>query len=99
MSTLAEFMILSGADNRPPMLEKHMYNSWKSRMEPWKERGGGMHGEVGGQGFVASIACWRLISRRLDKWRSWWEIVTLSPRLKNGSSEFSRVVMSGFARG
>ncbi|GKF28622.1 hypothetical protein Tco_0094964, partial [Tanacetum coccineum] len=22
-----------GADNRPPMLEKDMYNSWKSRME------------------------------------------------------------------
>ncbi|GJZ40128.1 retrovirus-related pol polyprotein from transposon TNT 1-94 [Tanacetum coccineum] len=33
MSTLAEFMILSGADNRPPMLEKHLYDSWKSRME------------------------------------------------------------------
>nr|GEV30057.1 hypothetical protein [Tanacetum cinerariifolium] len=33
MSTLAEFMILSGADNRPPMLEKHLYYSWKSRME------------------------------------------------------------------
>nr|GEU71043.1 retrovirus-related Pol polyprotein from transposon TNT 1-94 [Tanacetum cinerariifolium] len=29
MSTLAEFLILSGADNRPPMLEKHMYDSWK----------------------------------------------------------------------
>nr|GEZ95302.1 hypothetical protein [Tanacetum cinerariifolium] len=26
-------MILSGADNRPPMLEKDMYDSWKSRME------------------------------------------------------------------
>nr|GEY60761.1 hypothetical protein [Tanacetum cinerariifolium] len=25
--------ILSGADNRPPMLEKDMYNSWKSKME------------------------------------------------------------------
>nr|GEV88977.1 ribonuclease H-like domain-containing protein [Tanacetum cinerariifolium] len=25
--------ILSGADNRPPMLEKDMYESWKSRME------------------------------------------------------------------
>ncbi|GJY79458.1 hypothetical protein Tco_0485259 [Tanacetum coccineum] len=24
MSTLAEFMILSGADNRPPMLKKHL---------------------------------------------------------------------------
>ncbi|GKE90013.1 hypothetical protein Tco_1567488 [Tanacetum coccineum] len=33
MSTIAEFMILSGADNRPPMLEKHLYDSWKSRME------------------------------------------------------------------
>ncbi|GJR59083.1 hypothetical protein Tco_1501245 [Tanacetum coccineum] len=33
MSTLAEFMILFGADNRPPMLEKHLYDSWKSIME------------------------------------------------------------------
>nr|GEV02309.1 hypothetical protein [Tanacetum cinerariifolium] len=33
MTTLAEFMILSGADNRPLMLEKHLYDSWKSRME------------------------------------------------------------------
>ncbi|GJV92423.1 hypothetical protein Tco_1540236 [Tanacetum coccineum] len=33
MSTLAEFMILSGADNHPSMLEKHLYDSRKSRME------------------------------------------------------------------
>ncbi|GJW41414.1 hypothetical protein Tco_0067259 [Tanacetum coccineum] len=33
MSILAEFMILSGGDNRPPMLEKHLYDSWKSIME------------------------------------------------------------------
>ncbi|GKA21985.1 hypothetical protein Tco_0707947 [Tanacetum coccineum] len=33
MYTLAEFMILSGAGNRPPMLEKHLYDSWKSRIE------------------------------------------------------------------
>ncbi|GJV92426.1 hypothetical protein Tco_1540239 [Tanacetum coccineum] len=32
-NTLAEYMILSGADNRPPMLDKDMYDSWKSRME------------------------------------------------------------------
>ncbi|GKE36036.1 hypothetical protein Tco_1455358 [Tanacetum coccineum] len=32
MSTLAEFMIVAGADNRPPMLDKTMYNSWQSRM-------------------------------------------------------------------
>ncbi|GJW03429.1 retrovirus-related pol polyprotein from transposon TNT 1-94 [Tanacetum coccineum] len=33
MTTLAEFMLLSGTDNRPPMLDKDLYDSWKSRME------------------------------------------------------------------
>ncbi|GJZ03947.1 hypothetical protein Tco_0537222 [Tanacetum coccineum] len=33
MTTLADKAILSGADNRPPMLEKDMYDSWKNIME------------------------------------------------------------------
>nr|GEX24982.1 hypothetical protein [Tanacetum cinerariifolium] len=33
MTSLADKEILSGADNRPPKLEKDMYDSWKSRME------------------------------------------------------------------
>nr|GEZ97673.1 hypothetical protein [Tanacetum cinerariifolium] len=33
MASLADKAILSSADNRPPMLEKDMYDSWKSRME------------------------------------------------------------------
>ncbi|GKB18919.1 hypothetical protein Tco_0852842 [Tanacetum coccineum] len=33
MTTLVDKAILSGSDNRPPMLEKDMYDSWKSRME------------------------------------------------------------------
>nr|GEY25619.1 hypothetical protein [Tanacetum cinerariifolium] len=33
MTTLADKAILSGADNRPPMLEKDMYDSWKIQME------------------------------------------------------------------
>nr|GEU53398.1 hypothetical protein [Tanacetum cinerariifolium] len=32
-NTLAEYMILSGADNRPPMFDKDLYDSWNSRME------------------------------------------------------------------
>ncbi|GJV99760.1 retrovirus-related pol polyprotein from transposon TNT 1-94 [Tanacetum coccineum] len=28
-NTLAEYMILSGVDNRPPMLDKDLYDSWK----------------------------------------------------------------------
>ncbi|GJR08768.1 hypothetical protein Tco_0791420 [Tanacetum coccineum] len=31
-------MILSGTDNRPPMLNKDLYDSWKSRMEYMKNR-------------------------------------------------------------
>nr|GEU79373.1 hypothetical protein [Tanacetum cinerariifolium] len=34
--TLADKAILSGADNRPPMLEKDMYKSWKSLMELYR---------------------------------------------------------------
>nr|GFA51670.1 hypothetical protein [Tanacetum cinerariifolium] len=33
MTSHADKAILLGADNRPPMLEKDMYDSWKSRME------------------------------------------------------------------
>nr|GFA16645.1 hypothetical protein [Tanacetum cinerariifolium] len=33
MTTLVDKAILSGADNRPPMLEKDMYDFWKSKME------------------------------------------------------------------
>nr|GFC03238.1 hypothetical protein [Tanacetum cinerariifolium] len=33
MTSLADKVILSGADNHPLMLEKDMYDSWKSRME------------------------------------------------------------------
>ncbi|GJW21058.1 hypothetical protein Tco_0031680 [Tanacetum coccineum] len=32
MTTLAEHMIVAGAENRPPMLDKTMHNSWESRM-------------------------------------------------------------------
>nr|GEW43641.1 integrase, catalytic region, zinc finger, CCHC-type, peptidase aspartic, catalytic [Tanacetum cinerariifolium] len=32
-NTLAEYMILSDADNLPPMLDKDLYDSWKSRKE------------------------------------------------------------------
>nr|GEV48310.1 hypothetical protein [Tanacetum cinerariifolium] len=33
MTSLGDKAILSGADNHLPMLEKDMYDSWKSRIE------------------------------------------------------------------
>nr|GFA35018.1 retrovirus-related Pol polyprotein from transposon TNT 1-94 [Tanacetum cinerariifolium] len=44
MSTLAEYMIVAGADNRPPMLDKPQYESWKSRMELYMQ--GKDHGRM-----------------------------------------------------
>nr|GFC87368.1 hypothetical protein [Tanacetum cinerariifolium] len=35
MTTLADKAILSGANNHPPMLEKDMYDSWKSIIEQY----------------------------------------------------------------
>ncbi|GJV00579.1 hypothetical protein Tco_1329849 [Tanacetum coccineum] len=32
MLTMAENVIATGADNRPPMLDKSQYSSWRSRM-------------------------------------------------------------------
>ncbi|GKE84747.1 hypothetical protein Tco_1558489 [Tanacetum coccineum] len=43
MMTLVDKAILSGADNRPPMLEKDMYDSLKSRMELYMNR---QHGRM-----------------------------------------------------
>ncbi|GKF94094.1 hypothetical protein Tco_0283794, partial [Tanacetum coccineum] len=33
MTTLADKLLLSGGDNKLPMLEKYLYDSWKSKME------------------------------------------------------------------
>ncbi|GKD30946.1 hypothetical protein Tco_1241724 [Tanacetum coccineum] len=44
MSTLAEFVIVAGANNRPPMLDKAQYESWKSRMELYIQ--GKDHGRI-----------------------------------------------------
>ncbi|GJY54087.1 hypothetical protein Tco_0445751 [Tanacetum coccineum] len=37
-NTLTEYMILSGADNRPPMLDKDLYDTWKSRMKLYMQK-------------------------------------------------------------
>ncbi|GJR61931.1 retrovirus-related pol polyprotein from transposon TNT 1-94 [Tanacetum coccineum] len=40
MSTLGEYMIVVGADNHPPMIDKPQYESWKSRMELYIQEDG-----------------------------------------------------------
>ncbi|GJW90630.1 uncharacterized mitochondrial protein-like protein [Tanacetum coccineum] len=59
MTTLADKAILSGADNRPPMLEKDMYDSWKSRMELYM-----MNRQHG-----------RMILESVEKWSTHWPTI------------------------
>ncbi|GJR43133.1 hypothetical protein Tco_1311236 [Tanacetum coccineum] len=44
MTTLAEHIIVAGAENRPPMLEKSMYDSWESRIRLFIK--GNKHGRM-----------------------------------------------------
>ncbi|GKB55757.1 hypothetical protein Tco_0911943, partial [Tanacetum coccineum] len=44
MITLAKHIIIVGAENRPPMLEKSMYDSWESCISPFIK--GKKHGRM-----------------------------------------------------
>ncbi|GJV12971.1 hypothetical protein Tco_1354512 [Tanacetum coccineum] len=44
MTTLAEHIIVAGAENRPPMLEKSMYYSWASHIRLFIK--GKKHGRI-----------------------------------------------------
>ncbi|GJZ74979.1 hypothetical protein Tco_0639444 [Tanacetum coccineum] len=44
MTTLVEHIIVAGAENRPPMLEKSMYDSWASRIRLFIK--GNKHGRM-----------------------------------------------------
>ncbi|GKB87550.1 hypothetical protein Tco_0959822 [Tanacetum coccineum] len=71
MTTLTEFMIIAGVDNHPSMLEKSLYDSWKSRMELYidnRENGktelsSTSHGPLFGPTVVLKEA-WHLLDQR-----------------------------------
>nr|GEY65174.1 hypothetical protein [Tanacetum cinerariifolium] len=44
MTTLAEHITVAGAENRPPMLEKSVYDSWASRIHLFSK--GKKHGRM-----------------------------------------------------
>ncbi|GJU46823.1 hypothetical protein Tco_1204089 [Tanacetum coccineum] len=65
MTTLADKAILSGADNRPPMLEKDMYDSWKSIMELYMMNR--QHGRMILESVENGPLIWPTIEERLDQ--------------------------------
>nr|GEV09488.1 reverse transcriptase domain-containing protein [Tanacetum cinerariifolium] len=59
VTTLADKAILSGAENRPPILEKDMYDSWKSRMELYMMNR--QHGQMILESIVNGPLIWPMI--------------------------------------
>ncbi|GKE89332.1 hypothetical protein Tco_1566807 [Tanacetum coccineum] len=59
MTTLAEFMIIAGGDNCPSMLEKSLYDSWKSRNELYIENG--ENGRMILNSVQNGLLCWPIV--------------------------------------
>ncbi|GJX46338.1 hypothetical protein Tco_0271528 [Tanacetum coccineum] len=61
MTTLAEYIIVAGAENRPPMLEKSMYDSWASHIRLF------IKGKKNGRMMLDSIDNGRLVYPTVEK--------------------------------
>ncbi|GJR04260.1 retrovirus-related pol polyprotein from transposon TNT 1-94 [Tanacetum coccineum] len=61
MYSLAEFMILSSRDNSPPMLEKHLYDSWNSIMELYMQNR--EHGRMILESVEHGLLIWPMIEK------------------------------------
>ncbi|GJY58411.1 hypothetical protein Tco_0458303 [Tanacetum coccineum] len=69
IDTLAEYMILSGADNRPPMLDKDLYDSWKSRIELYMQNR--EHGRMILESVENGPLIWRTVEENGQEERVW----------------------------
>nr|GFB45258.1 hypothetical protein [Tanacetum cinerariifolium] len=65
MTTLADKAILSGADNRPTMLKKDMYDSWKSIMELYMLNR--QHGRMILESVENGPLLWPTVDRKIER--------------------------------
>ncbi|GJS44107.1 hypothetical protein Tco_0569150 [Tanacetum coccineum] len=81
MTTLVEFMIIAGADNRPPLLDKTMYNSWKSRMELYIEN------RENGRMILNSVEngplIWPTVEENVNTWKKKYEELSATEKLQD----------------
>ncbi|GKA24783.1 retrovirus-related pol polyprotein from transposon TNT 1-94 [Tanacetum coccineum] len=94
MTALAEHMIVVGADNRPPMLEKTMYNSWQSRMLLYiqgKEHGRMIHDLV-----LNGPLIWPTIEENGTTWDKTYEELSEKEKIQaNCDLKATNIVLQG----
>ncbi|GJZ16902.1 hypothetical protein Tco_0553025 [Tanacetum coccineum] len=95
-NTLAEYMILSGANNRPPMLDKDLYDSWKCRMELYMQNR--EHGRMILKSKIVKIGILPRIVFVFARSRSIGILTTMLESVENGPLIWPTVEENGVTR-
>ncbi|GKD79865.1 hypothetical protein Tco_1342486 [Tanacetum coccineum] len=94
MTTLAEFMILSGGDNHPPMLEKPLYDSWKSIMELYMQNI--EHGRTILESFEHGLLIWPTIEEnRVTRIKKYVELSVIEKIQADCDIKATNIILQG----
>ncbi|GJT01526.1 hypothetical protein Tco_0822695 [Tanacetum coccineum] len=95
-NTLAEYMILSGADNRPPMLDKDLYDSWKSRMELYMQNR--EHGRMILESVENGPLIWHTVEENgVTKTKKYAKLSAAEKIQANCDMKETNIILQGFA--
>nr|GEX26508.1 retrovirus-related Pol polyprotein from transposon TNT 1-94 [Tanacetum cinerariifolium] len=94
MTSLADKAILSGADNRPPMLEKDMYDLWKSRMELYMLNR--QHGRMIRESVESGPLLWPIIEENgVTRLKKYSELSTTEAIQANCDVKATNIILQG----
>nr|GEX54334.1 hypothetical protein [Tanacetum cinerariifolium] len=95
-NTLAEYMILFGAENRLPMLDKDLYDSWKSRMELYMKNQ--EHGRMRLESVEHSPLIWPTIGEnRVIRTKIYVELSAAKKIQAGYDMKATNIILQGFA--
>ncbi|GJZ78314.1 hypothetical protein Tco_0642986, partial [Tanacetum coccineum] len=93
-NTLAEYMIVSGADNRSPMLDKDLYDSWKSRMELYMQNR--EHGRIILESVEHGPLIWPTIEEnRVTRTKKYVELSTIEKNQADCDLKATNIILQG----
>ncbi|GJR73082.1 hypothetical protein Tco_0085447 [Tanacetum coccineum] len=94
MTTLGDKAILSGADNRPPMLEKDMYDSWKIKMEQYMMNR--QHGRMILESVENGPLIWPSIEEnRVTRPKKYYELSTTEENQADCDIDATNIILQG----
>nr|GFA60970.1 hypothetical protein [Tanacetum cinerariifolium] len=94
ITSLYDKAILSGADNRPPLLEKDMYDSWKSRMELYMLNK--QHGQMILESVVNGPLLWPTIEENGVTWlKKYFELSTTETIRADCDVKATNIILQG----